>query len=316
MSIRDYSVIVNPEDWSGSVEDLARRLVPIVGQPSSQLVKRFTNGPMTVESDLTLQSAQALADRLETLGVTSRIQSENEEESIDVDDFEWDAADFDLDSMFSEVENLPGDSSAVFDEEVNPRQTQMGFSTAFAHDMARKPKAPELDAPKKEPSQPSGWGDIFPELEKPAEEQPETEQPKVTPTSERVATSEIVTAPPAKQPEARPKVDPAKPTPPSLDELAGNGSVPKHGTELARIKPVKRLVEIPKPKAETTPAPAAPIEAAPTIEPPPPVATRPVAPRPIAPQNPSMSAAAFMDELVGNEQSSLGPYAPVGFDDG
>ena len=73
MPQRDHAVIVEPQRWKRPTVELARLLVPMTGAELGVLARVLERGPMTVEGDLSLSDAEALARRLQTLGVPVRV---------------------------------------------------------------------------------------------------------------------------------------------------------------------------------------------------------------------------------------------------
>lgn len=73
MPQRDHAVIVEPQRWTRPTLELARLLVPMTGAEVGALARVLERGPMTVEGDLSRSDAEALATRLEMLGVPARV---------------------------------------------------------------------------------------------------------------------------------------------------------------------------------------------------------------------------------------------------
>lgn len=76
MAERSYSVVVSPDQWSGSLEELARAIKPVSGHEPRQVVPLLARGPMTLEADLSLEEARGLLERLDKLSVPTRIVDE------------------------------------------------------------------------------------------------------------------------------------------------------------------------------------------------------------------------------------------------
>lgn len=67
------SVVVVARDWEGSVDELARKMMPITRRSPAQVVPLLTRGPMTIEADLSVAEAERLRARLRALGVPAQI---------------------------------------------------------------------------------------------------------------------------------------------------------------------------------------------------------------------------------------------------
>lgn len=73
------SVVVTPRDWEGSVDELARKMMPITRRSPAQVIPLLARGPMTIEADLSQAEAERLHGRLRALGVPAQIVKSGEE---------------------------------------------------------------------------------------------------------------------------------------------------------------------------------------------------------------------------------------------
>ncbi|MFW5967394.1 MAG: hypothetical protein ACOCV2_07745 [Persicimonas sp.] len=79
MAERSYSVVVSPDQWSGSLEELARAIKPVSGHDPRQVLPLLARGPMTLEADLSLEEARGFLERLDKLSVPTRVVDEEGE---------------------------------------------------------------------------------------------------------------------------------------------------------------------------------------------------------------------------------------------
>ncbi|GEM_PF-4210205 len=86
MTSREHSVIVDPKGFSGSLQELARMLVPLVGQPSSTLIKRLEGGEITIECDLSFNRATQIVNRLRQVGVPAQVKNQVDLLDIELSD--------------------------------------------------------------------------------------------------------------------------------------------------------------------------------------------------------------------------------------
>jgi hypothetical protein len=73
MSQRNYSVIVTPDAWTASLDELARVVAPMTSVRAKQLVPVLERGPMTLDADLSLEEAGRLLDRLDAAQVPGQV---------------------------------------------------------------------------------------------------------------------------------------------------------------------------------------------------------------------------------------------------
>ena len=73
MSQRNFSVIVTPDAWEASLDELSRILAPMTTVRAKQLVPVLERGAMTLDADLSQEEARRLLDRLEAAAVPAHI---------------------------------------------------------------------------------------------------------------------------------------------------------------------------------------------------------------------------------------------------
>jgi hypothetical protein len=73
MSERSYAVVVLPDDWDGSLEELADQMMPVIRRGPSQVLPLLERGPMTLEADLSVEEAGLLQARLNKIGVPAHV---------------------------------------------------------------------------------------------------------------------------------------------------------------------------------------------------------------------------------------------------
>lgn len=76
MAQRSFSVVVLPDDWDGSIEELAQKMMPVTRRGPNQVLPLLARGPMTLEADLSVEEAGLLQARLNKLGVPARVVDE------------------------------------------------------------------------------------------------------------------------------------------------------------------------------------------------------------------------------------------------
>lgn len=79
MAHRSYSVLVSPERWRGSLEELARRLAPVTHQSADRLAAALERGAVTLDADLRLDEARRIARQLERLSAPVEIRDGSDE---------------------------------------------------------------------------------------------------------------------------------------------------------------------------------------------------------------------------------------------
>ena len=76
MAQRSFSVVVLPDDWDGSLEELAQKMMPVTRRGPNQVLPLLARGAMTLEADLSVEEAGLLQARLNKLGVPARVVDE------------------------------------------------------------------------------------------------------------------------------------------------------------------------------------------------------------------------------------------------
>ncbi len=148
MPSESFSVIVDPNRWQRSTEELARTLSPLMGVSPPVLSSLLLRGPMTVEADLSHSAAMTLCSKLVGAGVPATIEGAGDEtisDHINVSDIEkmLNAMGIDAIEVDDELELMP--RTAPF-EPLEPRQMPAA--------------APVDSGPITEP----GWQSLFPDI--------------------------------------------------------------------------------------------------------------------------------------------------------
>lgn len=147
MPSESFSVIVDPNRWQRSTEELARTLSPLMGVSPPVLSSLLLRGPMTVEADLSHSAAMTLCSKLVGAGVPAIIEGAGDEtvsDHINVSDIEkmLNAMGIDAIEVDDELELMP--RTAPF-EPLEPRPVAVQ----------------EVDSgPTTEP----GWQSLFPDI--------------------------------------------------------------------------------------------------------------------------------------------------------
>ena len=85
MSQRHFSVVILPDRWDGSSEELARRLVSMTHQPAARLAKALDRGALTIDADLRREEAERLCGQLDRLGVPAEARDDSGEVVVATD---------------------------------------------------------------------------------------------------------------------------------------------------------------------------------------------------------------------------------------
>lgn len=153
MTNRTFYVTVDPLQFSGSVKDLARLLVPLVGQPSSALSERLKKGPLRVDRELTHTAAEKIKHRLFAMGITANIAQESDLKN----DIEIDFSDLELD--LDDIFILDTPSPSITNATPILQKTLPKASSDTLKDSVRGIKDIEIEAEDENP-----WGALFPNL--------------------------------------------------------------------------------------------------------------------------------------------------------
>ncbi len=220
MTHRSYSVVVVPDEWEGSLEELATAMLPIIRREPKQVLPLLARGPMTLEADLSVEEAGLLQARLNKLGVPARV---------------YDAA--------GETVSDSAHRGAKKTAEAPKKETQA----------PKRPK--QKKAQKEKASAESQWSSLFPDMDSNEADENAASKPKA---SKPKAPKLNLPKPKSTKPKSGESASGKKLR--SLDELAGDSkpafgaeAAPEEPPELdnAPSKPAARH----KPKSKPSPKP-------------------------------------------------------------
>jgi len=77
MAERNVSVLILPDRWGGSPNELAERLVSMTHQSADRLAGALARGPLTIDADLRPEEAERLCAQLERLGVPAEARADD-----------------------------------------------------------------------------------------------------------------------------------------------------------------------------------------------------------------------------------------------
>ncbi|MGM0555172.1 MAG: hypothetical protein ACQEVA_02235 [Myxococcota bacterium] len=130
MPQRHFSVIINPDAWDASLEELARAVAPMTSVRAQQLVPVLRRGAMTIDADLSREESNRLFERLASLDVPVRI--------------------------------VDGDGSVVRESSDGAEEPETPDTSAEQQTGdAREDLVPELDEPEEELTEPEGGWEAF-----------------------------------------------------------------------------------------------------------------------------------------------------------
>ncbi|QDG53134.1 hypothetical protein FIV42_21025 [Persicimonas caeni] len=151
MAQRSFSVVVLPDDWDGSLEELAQKMMPVTRRGPNQVLPLLARGAMTLEADLSVEEAGLLQARLNKLGVPARVINE-------AGDVVSDSAHGGAEASEPKPESKPKPAPKSKPKLKLPKPKS-----------ASKPEPEPKPEPTPEPEASTGgeWANVFPDLDEP-----------------------------------------------------------------------------------------------------------------------------------------------------
>lgn len=312
MSLGQHAVIVDPQRYSGTRQELAERLAPVLRVPAGQVISMLARGRVTVDADLDERTAKRLARRLTGLGLPAQIVDEDgglafeappssaPERTAPAPERKKSAGEFDdLLAAFDDIEMVD------FDDQVDLPEIE----TVTDEQPVGEEDADELDA----------WGAVLPGIGARDDDSGEVRAPEsetaASPVDERSSSLLAQFEESAKRSEERkrpaspPPPQPASPGPPGSRQQTASAS-PAVPTGLPATATAEPPTEAPPARDARTPRPAADSKP----EPAPKASNVSPEERREIEASRSFNASALTAALSPRSEDDRPPFAPTGFD--